>query len=498
MFCGIDVGTQGVRVAIVDADGRQIGAAERALPPGERAGGKHTQLPDSWWGALVPAVRDAVAAVRENGANPIDIAALALDATSGTVLVEAPDGTALGAALMYDDSRAAAEAELVDRVGRVLWRRLGYRMQPSWALPKVCWLLTHDAVPARGRVVHQADFLVGRLAGHPVATDISTALKTGVDLIDVAWPAELLNELGVGRGVLPDAVMPGTIIAAVGDEAARLTGLPAGAPIHAGMTDGCAAQIAAGALDPGSWSSALGTTLTVKGSTTNLVLDPDGAVYCHRHPDGGWLPGGASSTGAGAIRAAFPDADAARLRELTAAAAERADDGPVVYPLTGSGERFPFVAPQAHGFGLDSCTDDVERFAAICRGIAFVERLGYDVLATRGADVNGTVALTGATSANGWWNQLRADLLGLPTTRPASAQAAVGMAVLAAAQPGELAATTHRMVRQVERLDPDPERGAALHSGYRAFVADLADRGWLDSTIASAALDRLTTAGAGS
>ena len=85
------------------------------------------------------------------------------------------------------------------------------------------------------------------------------------------------------------------------------------------MTDGCAAQLAAGALEVGEWNSVLGTTLALKGVSASLPHDPTGAVYSHRAPHGDlWLPGGASSTGAGAVRALFPDAD---LDALTAAAA---------------------------------------------------------------------------------------------------------------------------------------------------------------------------------
>jgi len=77
---------------------------------------------------------------------------------------------------------------------------------------------------------------------------------------------------------------------------ADATGLPAGTPVIAGMTDGCAAQIGAGALEPGEWNSALGTTLVLKGVTPELVRDPSRVMYSHRSPDGDWLPGGASST----------------------------------------------------------------------------------------------------------------------------------------------------------------------------------------------------------
>ena len=431
------------------------------------------------------AVRGAV----EQAGPAADVTALALDATSGTVLVEAADGTARGPALMYDDTRAAAQSARAQSAGASLWDQLGYRVQPAWALPKVLWLLENGALGAGDRIVHQSDHLLRRLAGRPVATDTSHAPKTGVDTRSAAWPADVFADLGIPLSLLPEVVLPCTVIGVLGADAAAATGLRAGTAIRAGMTDGCAAQIAAGALRPGSWSSALGTTLVLKGSTRDLVADRSGAVYCHRNPDGGWLPGGASSVGAGALRTAFPDADAAALARLTDRAAGLVPVADVVYPLDGTGERFPFVAPEAAGFGLAGLSGP-ELFGAVCQGIAYVERLAYDVLGLLGADVSGPVSLTGGAAANPWWNQLRADVLGRPTVLPGSGQAAVGMAVLAAAPPGRLADTADAMVRWTSTSAPDADRGAALEPGYRRLVAALADRGWLEPDLAAAVLAR--------
>ena len=281
-FCGVDVGTQGVRAVVVSGTGGLLGEGSAAIRGDHRDAAIHEQSPAAWWDAMVAAIRGAVGRAGPGA----DIRALALDATSGTVLVEGADGGARGPALMYDDTRAAGQASRAQSVGAELWTELGYRMQPAWALPKVLWLVQHDLLGSGDRVVHQADHLVRRLVGAPVATDTSHALKTGVDLRTAAWPAAVFGELGISESLLPEVVLPGSVLGSVSPDSAALTGLPAGVPVRAGMTDGCASQIAARALRPGSWSSALGTTLVIKGSTPELLRDPSGAVYCHRNPDG--------------------------------------------------------------------------------------------------------------------------------------------------------------------------------------------------------------------
>ena len=122
----------------------------------------------------------------------------------------------------------------------------------------------------------------------------------------------------------------------------------------------------------------------------------------------------------------FPEADLDALSDQAAAL----DPGPPCYPLAGTGERFPFVAPEeAHGFlgdGPLSAADPAEAFAAVAHGVAFIERLCYDLLDLAGADVTGTVALTGGAARNPWWNQLRCDILGGPATLPTAARTRAG------------------------------------------------------------------------
>lgn len=283
LWAGVDVGTQSVRALVVDAAGIVAGAGTEPLTS-RRDGVRHEQDPASWWTAVTVALRSALLAVDASR-----VRGVAVDATSGTILLADRAGTPVSPALMYDDARAAAEVERVNEAGAALWTRLGYRrMQPSWALPKLLWLLREHGRPD-GYLVHQADYVTSRLAGRRVAADSSHALKTGYDLVHDRWPGAVLDALGVPVRMLPDVVSPGTALGTVSAGSAAETGLPEGAAIVAGMTDGCAAQLGAGALHVGAWNSVLGTTLVLKGVTEELLADPTGVVYSHRSTDGGWL-----------------------------------------------------------------------------------------------------------------------------------------------------------------------------------------------------------------
>ena len=483
VWVGLDLGTQSARAIAVTADGRLVGSGTQPLTS-RRDGPRHEQDPEQWWTALAAACREAL-----TGVAPQSVRGVALDATSGTVLVVDGSGSALTPALMYDDTRAADQVDRVNSAGAEVWRRLGYRrMQPSWALPKLLWLLREfPGLPADARLSHQSDFVTRRLVGRAVATDLSNALKTGADLVAETWPQDVFDSLGVPAQLLPELVRTGTVLGPVCSSASAATGLPVGTPVVAGATDGCAAQIGAGALAVGSWNSVLGTTLVLKGVTRDLVQDPLGVVYSHKGPDGNWLPGGASSSGAGVISRDFAGRD---LDELTEQARRRSPARATAYPLVSKGERFPFVAAEAHGFVLGEPKDDVDRFAAVLQGVGFVERLCFDYLDSLGAPVDGALSLTGGATRSSWWCQLRADILNRPVLLPENAEPALGMAVLAASTASDITTTAARMVRVRDTIDPRTSHAGRFDEAYIELVDELESRGWLQSAAATHARKR--------
>jgi xylulokinase len=380
---------------------------------------------------------------------------------------------------MYSDRRAAQEAAELNLAAADLCARLGYRFDASFGLPKLRWLRRHapDQLAAAARVAHAADLIVGRLTGEYAVSDWSHALKSGYDLQSLRWPEEVMAALDLPLAKLPRVVAPASVIAGVSRAAAAETGLPPTAIVVAGMSDGCAAQIAGGAAEPGQWLSVLGTTLVLKGVSATLPRDPQGRVYAHRHPDGHWLPGAASNTGGAALAVRFPGAD---LAALDARAAALTPGGAICYPLQGVGERFPFVAPAAEGFLLGAGDDREAEYTATLEGVAYLERLAYAELERLGYVVAGPIRAAGGGARSPVWLQIRADVLGRALAVPREVEAAFGAAVIAAAaraHPG-LGAATRAMSHA--RAEVQPRADAARYEApYARFVAELRARGYL-------------------
>lgn len=481
VWVGVDVGTQGVRAVAVTGNGILRGAG-RARLASTRAEGRHEQDPRSWWRAVCSALRAVTANL---GGSPV--LGVAVDATSGTVLATDHAGVPQTPGLMYDDLRARDLTADVNAAGRSLWEQIGYaRMQPSWALPKLVWLSRTTAGPGR-RLLHQTDYINWQLLGSAPPTDLNSALKSGADPRTGSWPAGVLEAAGVDAAELPPLVRPGAPIGTVCRAAATRTGLPQGTPVMAGTTDGCAAQLASGAVTEGSWSSVLGTTLVLKGVAREPVSDPHGVVYSHRAADGGWLPGGASSAGAGILSAWFSDEE---LQRLQAPLRRGRPAGAIIYPLVGTGERFPFVAPGAQSFEIGSPSSRRDLYEAVLLGIAYLERLCFDHLSLLGLAIGGPFVITGGATRNRELTQLRADVLQAPLSRPANAEPALGSAILAAAASSDLETRSADMTAIAETIEPRP--GTPYDEGYLRFIDELNRREWVPKDLALQARGRTT------
>jgi D-ribulokinase len=478
---GIDLGTQGARVLAVNAEGQVLAAAHEGLrlvtddlPPGW-----FEQDPRAWW----QAVRDCLGQVMAQMPAGTRVAGLAVDSTSGTILPVDATGEPLYPALMYNDRRSEAQAQAVQKAGWRQQEKFGYIFGSSYALPKIAWFQEGrpDIFTRACRFLHAADFIASHLTGSIDFTDTSNALKTGYDLLELCWPDFIEQELRIPLGRLPEALLPGQPIGRVTAWAAAETGLPDGAAVLAGATDGTAAQIASGASQPGDWNSTLGTTLVFKGISTRLLPDPQGRVYYHRHPEGWWMPGGASNTGTEWVLQEYPGADLDALgRQAEAYLPTRL----VRYPLARRGERFPFLHVDAQGFLLGQPADEVEQYAAGLEGLALVERLAYDTLASIGLEVGQQVFITGGGTKSLLWSRIRASVLGKTLVEPDVTETAFGAAIIAASGcwfPNISQAAQH-MVKIARAIPPEPDWQAAYAAKYTAFCQALVERGYIEAT----------------
>lgn len=481
LLLGIDMGTGGVRAMAVSADGVLIAEAAVALDPDgiSDCPEHHEQSPEAWWRAMCQAIHQVLDRMRSAGHRPEQILALAVDGTSGTLVALDAGGRPLRPAIMYNDPRGSAEAEELNSAAGDFCAKLGYRFSSSYAIAKIAWLRRNEP-EVFFRVAlfaHQADYAIARLTGRAGVSDYSNALKTGYDLIEEQWPEWIRNDAEIGDR-LPEIVPPGTVIGPLTVEAAAATGLAHGVQVVAGATDGTTACLASGLHRPGDYNTTVGTTLVFKGLSSRICRDPQGLIYCHKLPGGLWLPGAASNTGGECLSQWFAGAD---WPVMDALAKPLLPTASVTYPLARYGERFPFLSPKAQAFFLrPEPTTPIERYASCLQGVAFVERLAYDVLDRATGGAGGDVYSTGAGSRSDVWMQCRADATGRVLHRPECAESGFGAAVLAGAATlyDGLAAAGGRMVRIERSFAPQAGSATAYDEHYQRFCAELDARGY--------------------
>ncbi|MEP6651041.1 MAG: FGGY-family carbohydrate kinase, partial [Lapillicoccus sp.] len=306
----------------------------------------------------------------------------------------------------------------------------------------------------------------------PVAADTSHWLKAGIDLTARRWPLDAMRAVGLATDALLELVLPGTRLGTLDVDIARRLGLPDDVLVVAGMTDGCTAQLASGAMRDGDTMGVLGTTLVIKAVTGTPLDTDDGAVYSHLAPDGRYWAGGASNSGAGVLAAEFAGEDLAALDEQ--AAGEVATY--VRYPLSVVGERFPVANRGMPPLADGRPQSRLDAYRATLEGVAFVERLGLERLQALGVTPRRHVLAGGATRSV-VWNGIRATVL-VPLVRVSvarSASSGVGAAILAAhalSGPGTpLSKTVDRLVPPTEPVEPIAAQRDSLERAYQRFLA---------------------------
>lgn len=416
LYLGIDLGTSACRVCAIDAAGTVCAQAAAPLPAPQRDGARVEQDPALWWQALTLALRELFQHIPAE-----QVAALAVDGTSGTLLLCSAYGEPLANALMYNDARSVCEASYIDEVAPAASGAHG----PSSALAKLMHLQASLGPRARYALT-PADWIAVKLGAPLGVSDAHNCLKLGYDVIARRWP-DWLSRLGVRHELLPEVVVSGTDIGTVSAAASTQLGLRMGTRIVAGTTDSTAAFIATGARLAGEAVTSLGSTLVMKVLSEKPIFAPQYGVYSHRLGDL-WLAGAGSNSGGAVLRHFFTPQ---QITAMTPRLHPERPTGLNYYPLVAPGERFPVHDPALPPRLEPRPADDVEFFQGMLEGMARIEQRAYQVLAELGAPYPVSVHSVGGGAANQPWSLMRARLLGVPLITPAQHEAAYGAALLA-------------------------------------------------------------------
>lgn len=482
-FIGIDIGTQGSRVIVADEYGSIVTKEISKIKGRINIANSDIffeQNPESWWECTRNSLGRAIYDFKSKGLNIKDIISISVDGTSGTILPLGKNNRIIRNAIMYKDQRADSQSEKINKAGAETINKLGYKIKPSFGLSKILWIKENEPGIYRESkyFIHQSDFIVGKLTGIFRISDHSNALKTGFDLKEYIWPDYIEKKLKIDINKLPEIIKPGEIISTISSEISKEIGLHKDTFIVAGMTDSTASLFSSGVCRVGEFNTTIGTTLAIKGITKDLIKDILGRVYCHLHPEGFWLPGGASSTGGECIESKFLGKDFKILdKEI-----ESMDvTGLIAYPLIGVGERFPFISKDAKGFIIGKPRNKYQLYKGYLEGVGFVERLCYEVLSNLGAKIKDRIFITGGGAKSNVWSKIRASVMNKKLLKPRVEDTAMGATIVAASKVfyKDIIQASKKMVKISKTFYPEEIMVAKYSEVYNKFKKELNKRGYI-------------------
>ena len=473
LVAGVDCSTQSTKILLVDPDTGEVVARGQAPHLVTGTDGARESDPRGWWSA----VRDALA---ETG-RAREVGAISVAGQQHGLVVLDADGEPLRDASLWNDTRAAADAErLTEELGAERWASLtGLRPNASFTVSKWAWLRrTEPEVAAAARAVQLPhDYVTGRLTG-AAATDRGDASGTGwwSPTTGAYEPAILDNpSVALDAGLLPRLLGPRELAGEVTSAVAAELGLTSGTVVGPGTGDNMGAAIGLG-LGVGQTAMSLGTSGTIFAVSERPTADPTGVVAGFADATGRFLPLACTLNCTLAV-----DRTAAWL------GLDRDDVAPagsvVVYPYL-DGERTPDL-PGAAGtiLGLRHTSTSQQILMATYEGAAAALLEALDAIGTAvgGLDDDAPLMLVGGGARGRTWVDVVRRLSGRPVLIPdADELVAIGAAVQATAawrdeDPAAIArrwgTAAGRLLDPLPRDDERLERIAAFRGAIELAAA---------------------------
>jgi L-ribulokinase len=504
---GLDFGTESARGVVIDATtGRQEashthpyrhGVMTERLPDG-------TVLPPHYALQNAPDYLEAAEAIlRAIGAGR-EVAGIGIDFTASSPLPAATDGTPLS--LRHPDAphayvklwkHAAAQpyADAINARGGDFLESCGGRLSGEWLLAKAAQI----AAEAPGlwaeteRFIEAGDWLAWQLTGTECRSRDFAAYKAQYQA-GRGYPVQVVP--GLAARLAPPATV-GTPCGALSADWRRRTGILGEAVVAVAVIDSHVVLPAVGAVRPGVWVGALGTSaayLLLEKTPSPLPPGLEAVAESAVLPDLWCYEAGQAGFGdmlAWFVRTFPRDADLGRnfaLYNEEAAALAPGQNGLVTLDWW-SGNRVPYgdsgLAGLIAGFTMGSTAAGIYR--SLLDGLCFGAHHIMDRLTEGGLGIDRILLTSGLAEANPLLIQTMADVLGreieVPIIRnPTAVGAAIHGAVAGGVVPDFVEGAARFGAREARHYRPDPPRHAAYRPLYRDYLG-LAENAALRKTL---------------
>ncbi len=471
---GIDVGTSGCKVLLIDEEGRILKSASAEYPLSTPKPGWSEQNPEDWWNGVVQCLQE----IGESSPDAIGLTGQ----MHGAVFLDEMDQV-VRPAILWNDQRTIEECAEIDRTFGAARVRATTCNPPltGFQAPKLLWLRNHELSNYQRvrSVLLPKDYIRLRLTGEKF-TEVSDASGTGLfDVPARVWARDMMNALEIDPGLFPpvaESYVPTT-------QTMEIAGLKKGIPVVGGGGDQAAAAVGTGAVKPGIVSVSLGTSGVVFTAIDGPEYDRSGAAHTFCHANGGWHAMGVMLSCAGALRwyrDTIQPGTAYDAISAEAATVPAGCDGLTFLPYL-SGERTPHNDPLARGAwaGLSLAHTRAHMARSVFEGATFGLKEGFEALQKLGARAD-ELRVNGGGSKSPLWLQMLADVFEVPcTTLEVDEGPAFGAALLAGVGAGvwpDVGSAAESAVRRKGQIEPSSTQYGTAYARYRSLYS--ATRAW--------------------
>lgn len=442
-IAGLDIGTTGCKLTVFDEMGTYLDKAYCDYPV--------TRQKEAHEVDAAAIMRSVYAVLTEIGAKHRDIAGIGVTSFGETFVMTDANGNPLHRAMLYTDPRGREELkELVEAMGadgeKEIASITGVRPHEMYSIAKLMWLKKHEP-QIFFKAAHLfliADYVVFCLTGE-AKIDYSLASRTmAFDIHALQWSGRILEAAGIDAGLLSRPVMAGTVAGGLKPEVSLKTGLSPQTQIVVISHDQVAAAAGAGVFDSDTAVDGAGTVECITPiydeiPDRDVMFEGNYAVVPYVIP-GKYVCYAFSYTG-GALIQWCVETMAKKEKELAKQEGipvyeylERQSESPtglLVLPHF-AGAATPYMDTGSKGaiLGLTAGHGVGTIYRACMEGVVYEMMLNMEYLKGSGIHFQ-MLHATGGGAKSKEWMQMKADMLGIPITALATADAGtVGSAML--------------------------------------------------------------------
>jgi len=477
---GLDYGTGGAKACIIDTEGQVLGFAFEEYPFFHDKPGWSEHEAMGYWEVACRLIQSCLA---ESRVNPSEIRGMAVSSALPSMVMVDEDHNPINRAYNLMDRRATEEVDwLKDKVGEERMMKLtANRLEDHPSIVNLLWERKHR--PDSFARIHKAltidGFVTLKLTGRSVLNHTGAPFYgAAYGVMEREFDAQILDEIGIDRDLLPDLVECEEIAGVLTTEAAEATGLVAGIPV-ATQVDFNASCIAAGVTEPGDVMSNLGTVgnFGVIFTDPNFMFSPEGLSMINLgftiDSKNNYMTIPSTTTGGQSLRYLRDNfgrlemeterslgVSAYDLLNLQAAKVPVGSDGLVILPFL-MGERTPIWDTRARGviFGLSLMHAKGHVVRAMMEAVAYALYDSYRLIKQAGLPINYPIVLNEGGAVSKLWRQIITDVFNSPTVLVKRRTGApFGDAILAGVVSGTLRdfSVAKQWVEYIDRMEPNP------------------------------------------